>query len=743
VTQTFAPEVEKTVGRAVGLPLDRMDGPGKVTGTVPYAADYNFPDLAYATLVHATITCGRIVSIDTAAAAAVPGVITVLTHENAPRMKPLSGGGPMPGGFGADINYLNTDVVHWNGQAIAVVVAENLAAAEDAAERVRVEYEATDAVTDFVAEQPNAKPARGVPILMPSRQQKGDVWAALAAAPVSVDITVTTPPYQHNAIEPHATIAIWNDNDKLTVYDATQHISRAASNLSKRWGLPVENVTVIAPYVGGGFGGKAGVWASLVLAPVAARAVGRPVRLVLTREGVYRSVGGRPPCVQRIAIGADRDGTITALVHKGTNATSRLGGFPEGMTSPSDHLYAAPNMLLERTVVVLDTLPNAPMRAPGTGVGLAALEIAIDELAEKVGLDPIEFRLRNEAHHTAFGKKKISHRSLPEAYARGAAEFGWHLRNPEPRSMRDGHWLIGMGVATAARDANAMTADVTIRMNADGTVVVSCGFQDSGMGTGIAIAQVVADELSVPVAAVEVIYGASSLPTAPGAFGSMHTSSVVHGVLAACAKLRKKLDALAKRAGTTGESYPLALQRTMTPYVEVAHGAKKLEHRVNSVKALAGFIQDLRKLSRFSSGAHFVEVRVNEDTGEVRLSRWLGVFDVGAALNKKMVESQLRGAIVMGIGMALTEETLIDPRTGRTMNAHLSDYHVPVHADVPQIEIRCLDTPDPSMPLGMYGMGELGVNGSPAAILNAVYHATGRRIYDYPVTPDKVLGLAR
>ena len=411
------------------------------------------------------------------------------------------------------------------------------------------------------------------------------------------------------------------------------------------------------------------------------------------------------------------------------------------MTTPADHLYAAPNMLLERSVVVLDTLPNAPMRAPGTAVGLAALEIAVDELATALGIDPIEFRLRNTPHHTAFGKKKISHRSLPELYARGAAEFGWHLRNPEPGSMRDGRWLVGMGVATAARDANAMTSDVTVRMSADGTVVVSCAFQDSGMGTGTAVAQVVADELSVPVDAVEMTYGDSSLPTAPGAFGSMHTASVVNGVLVACAKLRRQLDALAKRAGTTGESYPAALQRTKTPYVEATVGQGRLAHGVHQAKALGGFIQDLRKLSRFSSGAHFCEVRVDADTGEVRVSRWLGVFDVGTALNKKMVESQLRGAVVMGIGMALTEETLIDPRTGRTMNAHLSDYHVPVHADVPQIEIRCLDEPDQSMPVGMYGMGELGVNGAPAAVVNAVYHATGRRIHDYPITPDKVLGL--
>lgn len=738
MTQTLARGTEITVGRAVGQPVDRIDGTAKATGTATYAAEYSYPELAHATLVHATVARGRISAIDSGEAAVVPGVLAVLTYENAPPMRPPQSRGPMRGGFGAEVNYLHTDQVHWNGQPVAMVVAETLAAAEEAATLVRVHYEPINATVDFAAEPRNTKPAPGIPLLMPSRQHKGDAVAALATAPVSVDITVTTPPYNHNALEPHATTAAWDD-DRLTVHDTTQHIDRVRRNLAHRFAVPVANVTVIAPYVGGGFGGKAGVWASTVLAPLAARAVGRPVRLALTREGVYRSVGGRAPTVQRVAIGAERDGEITALVHTGVNATGRLGGFPEGMTSETENLYAARTMLLERSVIELDIIPNAAMRAPGSAVGIAAVELAVDELASELAIDPIDLRMRNEPGRTAIGGRRLSHRSLRELYARGAREFGWHSRDPEPGSMRDGRWLVGMGVASAARGAGVFTADVTVRLRADGTVLVRCGFQDSGMGTGTAVTQVAADELGVPVEAVQMNYGDSHLPRAPGAFGSMHTASVVHGVLAACAKLRRELDRLAARVGAGGAGYPAALQRTQTPYVEASVGEATLAHGVNQVKAFGGFVRDLRRLARFSSGAHFCEVRVDADTGEVRVSRWLGVFDVGTALNEKLVASQLRGGIVMGIGMALSEETLVDPRTGRIMNPHLSDYHVPVHADVPPIEVRCLGDPDPTMPAGMYGIGELSICGAAAAIANAVHHATGRRIRDFPLTPDKVL----
>ena len=745
MTQVLTPDIETivdtgpAVGDAVGQPFDRIDGPLKVAGKAPFAGDYPVPDLAHGVLVHSTIPRGRITSIDTSAAEMVPGVLAVITHENAPPMKTPKSRGPMQGGFGAEINYLHTDEVYWNGQAIAIAVAETLAAAEEAASLVRVEYEQSAATVDFIGEQPNATPAKGVPIILPSSEHKGDAEAELAAAPVSIDITVTTPPYNHNAIEPHCTIAAW-DGDRLTIYEATQAITRARTVLSKRFDMPADNITVIAPYVGGGFGGKAGVWAGTILAPLAARVVNRPVRLALTREGVFRSVGARPPTVQRVAIGAERDGTITALVHTGVNATSKLGGFPEGMVSGTEGLYSARAMSIARSVVELDMIPNAPFRAPGTAVGIAATEIAIDELASELGMDPIELRLHNTPKRTTIGNKEITQHKLREIYAQGAEEFGWSSRDPEPRSMRDGRWLVGIGVATAMRESNVTTADVTVRFRADGTVLARCGFQDSGMGTGTAVVQVLADEMRVPFDAVEVDYGDSTLPPAPGAFGSMHTASVVRGMLAACAKLRRKLDKMASGSDVAGD-YAAVLQRTNTPYVEATVGDGRLAHLANTAGGYRRFVGDMRKKSRTSAGAHFCEVRVDPDTGEVRLSRWLGVFDVGRPLNEKLMCSQLRGATVTGIGMGLAEETLVDPRTGRIMNPHLSDYHIPVHADIPHIDIRYLVDPDPSMPLGMYGIGEIAVAGAAPAIANAVYHATGRRIHDLPITPDKVLGL--
>lgn len=735
-------ETERLAGPKVGRPVDRIDGPVKATGQAQYAADYPHPDLAHAALVHSTIPRGRITAIDTDEAAALPGVLAVVTHENAPPMKLPTGPGPMKSGFGAEVNYLHTDQVYWNGQAVAMVVAETPAIAEQAAALVRVHYERTvPPAVAFEHELDSAKPARGVPIMMPSRQNKGDALDALAKAPVSVDITVTTPGYNHNAIEPHSTIAVW-DGDRLTVWDATQHIGRARSNLAKRFDVPKANVTVIAPYVGGGFGGKAGAWACLILTPLAARIVNRPVRMVLTREGVNRSVGGRPPTTQRLAIGAEPTGEFIALVHQGVNATSRLGGFPEGMTASTEHLYAAPHMLLERSVVELDMIANAPMRAPGSAVGLTALEIAVDELAWELGMDPIDLRIRNEAERTNITNKRIPHPCLKEVYALGAEAFGWSSRDPRPGSMRDGNWLVGMGVATSSRDANVVTADATVSLDADGAVVVRCGFQDSGMGTGTVVAQVVADEMGVPVEAVDVRYGDSRLPAAPGAFGSMHTSSVINGVMAACAKLRDRLDKLAARSGAKSEGYAAVLKQTDTPYVEATVGGdRRLPHLLHQAKGFRRIVGDMRGLARGPLGAQFCEVRVHADTGEVRISRWVAAFDIGAPLNEKLMVSQLKGAIVMGIGMGLTEEILVDPRTGRIMNPHLSDYHVPVHADIPKLDVRYIVNPDPTMPHGMYGLGELGVCGAAPAVSNAVYHATGRRIRDFPITPDKVLGL--
>ncbi|MET8145875.1 xanthine dehydrogenase family protein molybdopterin-binding subunit [Sphaerisporangium sp. NPDC005288] len=754
-------------GRLVGRPIDRVDGVPKTTGAARYSAEHPYPRLAHAVLVHATITRGHLTAIDTAEASAVPGVLTVITHHNAPALKP-----PPPVSVmnlstmasGTSVAYLNTDEVHWNGQPVAVVVAETLHAAQHAARLVRVAYRESPAAVDFAAEEPNATPQKN-DMVSEGSAKKGDAEAALAAAPVSVDLRYTTPAHAHNAIEPHATTAVW-DGDRLTVHDGAQNVAWMRDHLALRFGVPAAGVRVVAPYVGGAFGGKTVVWAGTILTVMAARVTGRPVRMTLTREGVYRTVGGRTPSAQRVALGARPDGRLTALVHTGVTQIGRVGGGPEQVTSQSRHLYDAGNILLQQSQVALDTVSNTYMRAPGESIGTFALEAAIDELACELGMDPIELRMRNEPERNPIDGKRFSHRMLREAYAIGARRFGWAERTPEPGSMRDGRWLVGMGVASAYHPAWQFAANLTVRLSADGTVLVRCGFHEMGMGGATAQAQIAADALGVPFEAVRVEYGDSDLPTGPGAGGSGQTASVAASLGTACARLRGTMLALARRskdsplrgsrraevrardgglwtstAGTVaGETYTAILARAGRPHVEVAVGSDtRVGTAVGQARFMAKFLLDRRRWTKAACGAQFCEVRVDPDTGEVRVSRWVGAFDVGTVINAKTAAAQLRGGIVMGIGMALSEETLADPRTGRIMNPGLGGYHVPVHADIPPIDVCYLDEPDPTMPLGLIGVGEVGITGVAAAVANAVHHATGRRVRDLPITPDKLL----
>jgi xanthine dehydrogenase YagR molybdenum-binding subunit len=717
----------------VGKPVDRMDGPAKTTGAARFSAEYPYPDLAHAALVHATVNRGRITAVDTAEASAVPGVVAVLTHLNTPGLKPAPKVTTLNVASrvsGTSVNYLQTDEIHWNGQPVAVVVAETSTAARRAAALVRVEYSIMDSTVDFETARPKPQPGNR---LMPVGGKKGDALAALATAEVSVDKRYTTPATNHNAIEPHATTAVW-DGDKLTVHDSTQSMDWFRRHLAIRFGVPVANVRVVAPFVGGGFGGKTSIWAGTILAALAARATGRPVALTLTREGVYRTVGGRTPSTQRVALGSTRDGHLTALVHQTVTRVGRTGGLAEPMTAQSGHLYAADTILLEQNVVELDLVPNTAMRAPGESIGTFALESAVDELAYALDTDPVELRMRNEPDVNPMDGKAFAHRRLREAYAIGAARFGWDTRTPEPGSMRDGHWLVGMGVASAYHPTLQLTANVTVRLSAAGTVLVRCGFHEMGMGASTAQAQIAADALGVPLEAVQVEYGDTALPVGPIAGGSAQTATVANSLVEACAKLRRTL---AKRTGGSGHE---ALAKAGIPYVEAAVGSDTaLGRLVGQARFMGKFLRDRRRWVRAATGAHFCEVRVDADTGEVRVTRWTGVFDVGRVINTKTAGSQLRGGIVMGLGMALAEETLVDPRTGRIMNANLADYHVPVHADVPPIDVTCLDEPDPTMPMGVRGVGEVGITGVAAAVANAVHHATGRRVRDLPITLDKVL----
>jgi xanthine dehydrogenase YagR molybdenum-binding subunit len=447
---------------------------------------------------------------------------------------------------GTRVNYLNTDEVHWNGQPVTIVVAKTLDTATEAAGLVKVRYEELPSIVDFADEEKNAQPQKNSAI-QPGGAKKGDAEAALAMAPVSVDLRYTTPPHHHNAIEPHATTAVW-DGDRLTVHEGTQNVSAVRSHLALKFNVPIAGVRVISPYVGGGFGGKGVVWPGTILAALAARVVGRPVRMMLTREGVYRTVGGRTPSTQRVALGSDTDGNLTALIHTSVTRTGRVGGLPEQVVSQSRHLYAAPNILVQQNLIELDMLSNTSMRAPGESIGTYALEATVDELAYQLGADPIELRMRNEPTTNPLDGKKFAHRMLRESYALGAEKFGWSQRTPEPGSMRDGKWPVGMGVASAYHPSWQFTANVTVRLSVDGTVVVRCAFHEMGMGGATAQGQIAADALGVPFETIRVEYGDTDLPTGPGAGGSGQTASVAASLLAACEKLKASVLALAKKS---------------------------------------------------------------------------------------------------------------------------------------------------------------------------------------------------
>ena len=738
---------------AIGQPFSRVDGRLKVTGQATFAAEYKVENIAHGALVFSSIVRGKIKNIEAGAAENAPGVISVLTHENAPEMKRtevFGSGSEEAGAASSTILYLNTDEVYFYGQPVAVVVAETLEQAEHAATLVLVEYEEEEARLSFQAEKPNAVVPPNI-LGEPSDLKQGDAEAALAEARHKVDHIYTTPPFNHNAIELHATLAIWSEDEKnLTVYDATQYVIGIQEMLAKKFSLKKENVRVIGSFVGGGFGGKGNAWAHVQLAVAAAKVVKRPVKIVLTRAGVHLSVGGRTPTEQRVALAANDAGELTALIHTGFTQTTEHNNFAEQFTFPARHLYKAETIWLRQEVVHLDIVPNTFMRAPGESPGTFALESAMDELAHEMGIDPVKLRELNEPKENPVKKGiPFSMRNLKEAYRVGAEMFGWSKRNAAPRTMRDGQHLIGYGVATAFYPAYQFPAAARVEIHADGTALAQSAMHEMGMGSATAQAQNLADELGLPFERVRFEYGDSLFPDAPVAGGSNSTISVGAAVKAACDDAKKQIHGLVgeedasplkgtrfdevvfrdggiyhKDDATRGETFAAILQRVEMDMIE-AEGE-------------AGPGKDAQKYSMGSYGAQFCEVRVDEDTGEVRVSRFLGVFDCGKIINPKTASSQWCGGITMGLGMALTEEALFDVRKGRIVNPSLAEYHVPVNLDVPNIKIHFLDIPDPHTPMGAHGVGEIGITGVAAAVANAVFNATGKRIRDLPITLDKL-----
>lgn len=729
----------------VGHPINRRDGRLKVTGRARYAAEFPVEGLAHAVLVQSTIAAGAIVAINGEVAAREPGVLGVITPENALRLR-LGRAGPQV--LTAPL-LQNRDVLY-NGQHVALVVADTLERALAAAGRVRFEYRQGEALTVMDQALEGAVVPRNFRNgERPPDSRRGEPDAAFAAAPVRIEATYTTPVEHHNPMEPHATIAAW-DGDRLTVWTATQGISATQGALAALFGIDPQAVRVICPYVGGGFGCKGSTWPPATLTAMAARMVGRPVKLVLTREQMFTSNGYRPRTIQRIKLAADQSGRLLALRHEGFSQMSQpaLGEFVEPVGLASEMLYACPNVAVSHRIVPLHQGLPTYMRAPGEASGVFALESAMDELAARLAMDPLELRLANYAETDPHTGKPFSSKKLRECYEQAAAAFGWNRRNPAPRSMRDGNWLVGYGMASATYPTNRRPARAAVRLGADGIAVIRSGTQDLGTGTYTVMAQVAADALGLAVSRVRVELGDSRLPTAPVSGGSSTVPSVAPAVEAACHALRAQLIDMAiddPRTGWSGlASDALRFENGVVVGPDRRVGAGELLARANRafIEAEAesgpGAERDAYALHAF--GAQFAEVRVDALTGEIRLARYVGAFDAGRVLNAKTARSQLIGGITFGVGMALLEKTAIDAETGRIVNANIAEYLLAVNADIPPIQAILIPNDDRAgNPVGVKGIGELPMVGVAAAIANAVWHATGVRVRDLPIRIEDLI----
>nr|WP_312017883.1 xanthine dehydrogenase family protein molybdopterin-binding subunit [Bradyrhizobium japonicum] len=740
------PLIDKRVN--LGTQQSRIDGPDKVKGAARFAAEVPMEGLLYAAFIHSTIARGRIAELDVAAAETADGVALVMTHRNAPKMAlpPPIGLTNLKAAGNNILPVMQDAEIRWNGQTVAVVLAETQEQANFAASLVIVRYEPVTARTDFEAGKANARTPDSL-MIERNRLKKGDAESAFRTAAAVTDAIYRTPWHSHSPIEPHAATIRW-DGDRLIVHDATQMLHGTAGSLAKVFDIKETQVFVSSPFVGGGFGGK-GLWDHQILGAAAAKLAQRPVRLVLSRASMQRLIGGRSQTEQRVALAADRDGRLLALLHHGYSVKPAHGVADEAFTLTSRTLYAARSFDIVQHAIDLDVLANTFMRAPGEAPGTFAVESAMDELAHELQIDPIELRRRNIGHSDPVSGAPHSQSDLMLAYDLGAKRFGWERRSSKPGSRKEGEWLVGMGCATGSFPYARMPGtSARITIDGDGRATVASAAHEMGMGTATVQRQHAADRLGLPLDRVTVRIGDTSLPFGSFAGGSSQTASLGAAINAASTKLAGELLRLA------GNDTPLAGLRANE--VEFADGglrkigdpsrhesfASILKRAARSDISVVGESSaplEVLKFSMHSRSAVFCELRVSEVTGEVRVDRLVGSFDCGRILNPKTAASQLRGGMIMGLGMALMEETLLDKRSGRIISASIADYHIPAHLDVPEIDVLWTDIPDPRTPMGARGIGEIGTTGMAAAIANAVFNATGKRIRDLPLTPDKLL----
>ncbi|MGP4045360.1 xanthine dehydrogenase family protein molybdopterin-binding subunit [Streptomyces sp. 2A115] len=722
---------------AVGAPVPRVDARLRVTGRTKYAGD-NSPDgVVHAVVVDSSVGRGRVTDIDARAAEAQTGVVKVISHFNAPKLPPREPGYPP----GEALRPFQDDRVRFFGQPVAVVVATTLEVAQHAAGMVKVSYDTQPPSTDIDAADPADDP---------ETYARGDADAALESAPVRLDLTYRMARNHHNPMEPAGTVARW-EGDKLTLWEKTQHVQGTVETMAAEFGMPPDSIRVISPAVGGAFGSGGRTWVHTSIAALAAREVKRPVKLVLTRRQTYFGVGFRPAYEYDLRLGSDRRGRLTASTHDVRTESSRYETHSEDVLAAGRMLYSTPNVRQVYEHVPLDVNTPTWMRGPGYSSGAFCVETAVDELAHELGLDPIELRLRNEPADDESSGLPFSTRRLRDCYRTGAREFGWHRRDPEPRSIRDGDWLIGMGMAAGVYDTARSAAQASARLDADGTALVQSATSDMGPGTATSMTQVAADALGLTMRQVTFRLGDSILPLAPGHHGSRTMASVGSAVQDGCDKLRKEAITLAvkdedsplygvapadvvvrggrlsvKDEPTRGETYQRLLARNNRTHLE-------------AMGSYAG-APESEKFSFYAYAATFAEVAVDARLGLVRVRRMVGVYDAARIINPRLADSQAIGAMVGGIGQALLEHTVTDHRDGRIVNANLADYLVPTHADMPEMKAIYIEGEDyEADPIGVKGLGEIVIVGVAPAIANAVFNATGRRIRELPITAEALL----
>ncbi len=733
--------------------LERVDGRAKVTGTAKYAAEYDFPGLAYGVLACSTIAKGSIISMDTKKAANAPGVLAVISHENL--AKP-HGYVPKPDDKNPPAEekgykVFADNIIHFNGQPIALVIADTFERAVYASTLVKAQYKKEEAHTDFDKERKNGHPVEG---------SEGDlkdyvrgIADAYKSAPVKIEAVYTSPIEVHNPMEMHAVTVVWEGEDKVTLYDKTQSLADAQKNIMNLYNLPQTNVRIISKYIGGAFGSAFNFWPHTAAAVMGAKKVGKPLKLSLSRDQMFTLVGFRPQAVQKIGMGAQQDGKLTGITHEADACTSSYETFTEGIVNISRTLYACPNVNTRYKLYPLDISVPTWMRGPGETTGTYALECAIDEMAYAVNMDPLEFRLLNYSENDPEHNRPHSSKFLREAYQLGSEGIGWKKRNPKPASMKEDNMLVGYGMGTGVFIAWRGGASIGVKFTSDGTLILQTGVTDMGPGTATAMTNLASQKFGIPADRIKFEMGDSNLP--PGIFqgGSGTTSSLGTTVNNAAVTMKQKLTDIVKQTSIfhTEKIHEVDLKDLIfeNGYMTLA---SEPERKISYTEVLKlGNLPQLEILEKsgdfdgggytsYSYSAHFVKVLVNPETGVVTVNKVVSAIDAGTIVNEKTARSQIIGGVIGGIGMSLMEEGVIDHRYGKWVNNNFADYHVPVNKDVPYIEAIFVNKPDPIVsPIGSKGLGEVSMVGFPAAVANAVYHATGKRVRELPITPDKLI----